>query len=175
MPSFALKWTSDDPSSSLILTYHARWHEQINRGAFSVEFRLSGPRNMSPSIVYTYLATRIRAITARISVKRSGYVSVTEAVSLWRQTLLTADDLRKYAGTRKSLFLYEFGSIEMTDHPITYNLLSSEYGYFPSSNFFPLSQEGQERSIAWVGLGCPARSQREIGKARRLRLVERRL
>ena len=144
MPTFKLKWSPEDPSNALILTYHSKWEERLGRGNVSVEFRKTGPRNISPECMYLYITSPIKAITAKVSVVRFGEMEVDKATEMASKSLLTPDEIRQYAGHQDHLYFYEFIAFKAAVQPITFQRLASEYGYFPSSNFFPLSQTGRE-------------------------------
>lgn len=144
MPTFKLKWTPEDPSHAIILTYHSKWADRIHQGNISVEFRKSGPNNVAPEIAYAYLASPLKAITARFTVVRFGTIPVKEAVRMSTGALLAPEEIRQYAKDRESLYFYQFSECRVATRQIAFQQLASEYGYFPSSNFFPLSERGRE-------------------------------
>ena len=144
MPTFKLRWTMEDPSEALILTYSSSWKQEILQRAFSVEFRKSGPMNLDPEWVYAYVTAPVAAIVARMPVKDFGHIAVKQAFALVKHALFNEVELEKYAGTMGDLYFYRFGPIQVAKQPITYKVLSSEYGYHTSSNFFPLSEYGRQ-------------------------------
>lgn len=143
MPVFRLRWTKEDPSDALILTYSSSWKQKILDRAFSVEFRKSGPRNLDPEWVYAYVTAPVAAIVARMPVTDFGDIPVKQALALVKHGLFNEAELERYAGGMSSLYYYRFGPIQLAKKPITYQVLSAEYGYHTSSNFFPLSDYGR--------------------------------
>ena len=143
MAKFKLRWTHDDPSDAIILTYHSSWEKKILQAAFSVELRKTGPTNLMPDCMYAYVTDPVRAIIARMSVTEFGHMSIAEALKESSHTLFSEHELRRYAAGRVGLYYSRLGPVRIAKTRITFQHLSQEYDYWPSSNFFPLSETGK--------------------------------
>lgn len=145
MPQFKLKWTPDDPSDSVILTWDGSWIRRIIQGSFTYEFRKTGPTKLTPTSLYAYVTLPIRAIVAKFVVVQSGQMSVGEALMHTHETLFSEAELRSYAGDAYDiLYFYHLGRVEVAHTPIEFQHLHDAYDYWPSSNFFPLSATGRD-------------------------------
>lgn len=139
---FTLKWKTDDPSSSIILAFSGLWHVPITNRQVSVIFRKKGPQRFTPDWVYAYIAIPTKAIVAKLEIDTLERLSTDQASQLARSSMLTPDEIRKYAGEHSRLFVYRVGTILVARKPITLTDLIAQFNYWPSSNYTPLSAQG---------------------------------
>jgi len=144
MPRFSLKWTEDDPSRAIILTFHSAWESRIRDGLFRAIFRKMGPRQIEPDTLYAYVARPLSAIIARMSINENVFVPVKQALELSDEGAISKSDLERYAIGYSELLVYRIRQIDLASKPVDYETLAQQYGYFPSSTFIPLSGSGQK-------------------------------
>ena len=142
MPSFKLKATEQDASTAIIQTFHPKWNEPLIGNEVSIVFRKTGPRAFRPELMYAYVSGPISAIVARMSITSYDYLPLNDALSIADDGRISVADLRSYADQYSNLLVIGIGPVEEAPTPISYHTLSTEYGFFPSSTFIPLSQMG---------------------------------
>jgi predicted transcriptional regulator len=108
----------------------------------SVVFRKTGLRAFQPACLYAYLSAPTSAIVAKMSVTSYEYLDVEEAIQLAGKGQISIEELRAYATNYSKLLVYRIGKVYMAKHPATFQKLSSEYDFWPSSTFIPLSKTG---------------------------------
>ena len=139
---FALKWTADDPSNAIILTFGGDWHQPLVSGDIDVVFRKMGPRHFEPDLLFAYVAAPISAIVARVAITRYERLSLRDAERLANRANLTPKELRSYAIGYDDVIVMELAPVVTTRHPITLDYLSKHYEFWPSSTYTPLSKAG---------------------------------
>ncbi len=144
MALFKLKATKTDRSRSIILSFHSKWYEAVQKGEFSVVFRKMGPIKFVPDLLYAYLTAPVSAIIARAEVTKYEHLPIEDALLLSRQGLLTKDEVRSYGLHYSHLFVFHLGQISISQSPVTMQHLVSNYDFWPSSTFIPLSGAGKE-------------------------------
>ena len=69
---------------------------------------------------------------------------VAEALEESHGALFNKEQLRSYARELPQLYFYRVGRPKVAEKPVTFRRLATKYNYWPSSNFFPLSETGRQ-------------------------------
>jgi predicted transcriptional regulator len=142
---FSLKMDADCPDpGKIILSFDSKWLDAINASSFSCVLRKMGPQRFQPTCIYAYLAKPTSAIVARFPVTAYEKISVTSAISLASNAMLTPEEISKYANNSSNLVVYHVGKITLAQKPIHFEHLKEAYQFWPSSNYIPLSPEGAD-------------------------------
>lgn len=140
--NFKLKWTPDDPSTAIMLTFSGDAQEPLLEGKLEVLFRKMGPQSFKPTLVYAYVSAPASAIVAKFEVDSWEREPVDVAISLASKGLVSEDYLRSYSKGYSDLLVIKPGPIQVADTPITLKQMSNAYEFWPSSTFMPLSANG---------------------------------
>lgn len=148
MANFTLKATEKDRSGAIILSFHAKWDVPLRERKISVVFRKDGPRRFNPDWLYAYLTAPVSAITAKMPVTSYRKMALDEAVKLAPEGLLTEEGLRAYASAPYSasyseLVVFRIGEIQAASSPVTMRQLQTEFSFWPSPTYIPLSEAGK--------------------------------
>ena len=139
---FKLKWTSEDPSNAIILTFSGEWELPLRDGNISVVFRKTGPSGLVPRLMYPYVAQPASAIIGKMEILSYESMDIDAATRLCSEGSITEAKLREYAKDYGQLFVFHVGPFQNAATPITHRLLNDKYDYWPSSTFIPLSASG---------------------------------
>ncbi len=140
---FELRACKGEPSRSIMIAFHAKWHEALRDSKVSVVFRKFGPRHFDPEWIYAYLTQPISAVVAKLEVTSYQHMTLDEAAKLAERGLLTKQELLSYGARWEHLYVFGVGSIHMALTPITFRHLADTYGYWPDSTFISLTSNGE--------------------------------
>ncbi len=149
MGKFKLKATSSSNSHAIVVSFHGKWHEAIRAKSVSVVFRKKGPTRYVPTAMYMYVSAPVSAIVARASVESYRSASIEEALAYVSEGGISEEELRDYAAQPYSkrydeLLVYGLGQIQLAGSPIGLTTLMSEYDFWPSPSYIPLSVDGKK-------------------------------
>jgi len=144
-----LKWSDDDPSNAIILTFASRWCEPMVKGKIKVVFRKAGPTRVTPELMYVYFSAPISAIVARLPIVSYEILPLAKAIMLTEDGQISREELVSYARDRQELVVMHVGQVAVASNPITRIHMSSAYNFWPSSTFIPLSGAGKRTLDAY--------------------------
>jgi len=142
MASFTLSPVSGDEAAGVICSFDSRWHDAIHDGTVKVVFRKKRLTGSPPEWLYVYLATPISSITAKAQIESAEVMPLMDAIKLAGEGNISAEELRKYAGTAKELFVMRIGNVAIAREPQSSEVLGRKFSFFPSPNFMRVSREG---------------------------------
>ena len=142
MANLSLKWTKDDPSTSIMLTFDAKWLEPLLDGKVLYAFRKMGPRQFVPEEIYGYFSQPVSAVALKCSVTSWKSLGIEDALALTGKANISELELRSYAKNYSELLVIGLSNFRKAGKRIAMQDLRKEYGFWPSSTFMPLSQTG---------------------------------
>lgn len=125
-----------------MLTFAGNSMEPLLAGQLDVVFRKMGPSMFTPSLVYAYVSAPSSAVVAKFSVISWERQPLKQALQQSVRGMLSEAYLRQYAQGYNELLVIRPGPIQVARTPVTLKLLSTEYEFWPSSTFMPLSGKG---------------------------------
>ena len=140
---FELRAPKGQPSRSIMIAFHAKWHDALRNRKVSVVFRKFGPRHFGPKWIYAYLTQPISAVVAKLEVTNCQHMTLDNAARVAEGSLLTKQEVLSYGARWEHLYVFGIGSIRMAIRPITFRHLADAYGYWPDSTFIPLTPNGE--------------------------------
>lgn len=143
MRTFTLKGSSD--FNAIILSFHSHWADRIAKGEIKAVFRKKGPQKRIPKWMYAYVSTPLSSIVSKLLVTNVEYLSIDDAVAHSKAGLLSETQLREYADKAKGLYVFHVGQVINATAPLTLGILIERFGFWPSANYIPLSDEGVEQ------------------------------
>lgn len=138
-----LKWSNDDPSNAIILTFHSRWRTPVVTNQIRVVFRKLGPTRFTPDLMYVYSTSPDSAIIARFPILFYDVKNVEDALLLAEDGKISREELLLYAHSQRELVVMGVGDVALARTPVTCALMSAKYNFWPSSTFIPLSSTGR--------------------------------
>ena len=111
-------------------------------------FRKMGPTRFQPSHLYVYINSPTSAIAGRLPITQLDILPIDDAIKIADAGMLTEEELRAYATPAyakpySALVVYRVGRFQPAASPITKQLLASNFGFWPSPSFIPLSKAGK--------------------------------
>lgn len=134
---------NNDASDSILVSFDAKWAEPLAEGSVSQVFRKRGPKSTSPSWVYVYASTPIKAVVGRLPVMCLRQLTIKESLVLADEGALKRRELQEYAGEYSSLFVFTVGKFQPAFRPVSFSKLKEDYGFAPPQSFLILSEEGK--------------------------------
>jgi predicted transcriptional regulator len=131
----------DDRSDAIILSFGAKWADQIKRGAISWVIRKRVPLVTKPDFVYFHVNSPVSAILARGSVASIESVSAAFAAENHQHIEMTKSDILSYVGNSPTIGLFKFDRIEIAPKAATITDLTEVLEYFAPQSFSFVSRE----------------------------------
>ena len=98
---------------------------------------------MSPSWVYVYAGTPIKAVIGRLPVIHLRQLTIKESLALANEGALERSELAEYAGEYGLLFVFTVGNFQSASTEVTFSELKEKYGFAPPQSFLILSTQGK--------------------------------
>ena len=135
--------TSDNASSSIVVSFESKWEEPLRTQEVSVVFRKRGPRNFIPDFIYVYVGSPLSSLIGRLPVNNCEQLPVAKALKLADAGAISSEALRSYSGDYESLYVFSVGDFEEVSNVLTYSELAHDFGFSPPQSFFVLSKSGK--------------------------------
>jgi predicted transcriptional regulator len=132
---------NNDASDAILVSFDAKWVKPLNDGSVSQVFRKRGPKSTSPSWVYVYAGTPIKAVIGRLPVIHLRQLTIKESLALANEGALERSELAEYAGEYSSLFVFTVGKFQSASTEVTFPELKEKYGFAPPQSFLILSTQ----------------------------------
>jgi predicted transcriptional regulator len=137
-----LKRIPSDQADAVILTFNHRWEQTLLEKKLDIVFRKQGPSDFIPKLIYAYVSAPRSAIVCRMQIVAYDEMPIAKAVTFADRGCIDVPELKSYAGIDGKLIVMKLGVILAAKSPITFEYLSRNYNYWPSSTFIPLSKSG---------------------------------
>lgn len=139
---FTLKPQAGEPCGAIILSFSGHWYDIFKKKSPLVVFRKKGPESFSPDLIYAYFASPVHAVAAKLSVADYQQVPVANAIRLAEKGLMTEESLGAYAARHSHLKVFHVNGLLLARKPISLDLMVTNFHFWPSSNYVPLSKAG---------------------------------
>jgi predicted transcriptional regulator len=132
-----------DATSSIVVSFDAKWKLPLTHQQVSVVFRKRGPKSRELDWIYLYMSTPEGAIVGRGKVARYEMLPLKEALKLCPKALLTEKELGDYAFGYESLAVFFLANVQVAKTPLTLDRLAKEYEFKPPQSFIIMSKSGK--------------------------------
>ena len=142
MTGFLKALDNNDRSSAIVLAFQSRSVIALERGLIQRVFRKVGPQSADVRCIYVYAGRPRCGLVGRLPVLKIERLALPACLSISEQGGLAAEELKRYAGGRDSLFSFTVGLYERAIPVLDLAYLKLHYGFYPPQNFMVLSKNG---------------------------------
>jgi predicted transcriptional regulator len=131
--------TEDTRSDGIVVSFNREWYEKVKTGTFSAIIRRAVPTAIRPRWLYFHINHPIKAICGRAQIHSVRRINREIALTSARELDLSLVEIDEYVGDRKTIGIYEIGTIELCKEEISVSRLAESLIYHPPQSYFVLS------------------------------------